>query len=195
MYSVSEHLPLQSPSDVRPDSLADSNRQRHGVVVRTGIASLIAFDFLRQRPQKFTEALALRGHALFYVKPAGFTLGHHLLARSLARHVPAFRQVGNRSYALRPTIFPPFQQHTGKESHNRWLTPLVASQLQRLKLGFLLVLAPEYAPVAQALGIPHAYDHVSGTQFMEQINTTPYAANEKRIRAVTGKVVWVRRGP
>lgn len=157
--------------------------------MRIGIASLIAWDFLHQQPQEFTEELASLGHTLLYIERTDFTLGRHLLARSLAQRVPAFRQVSDRICALRPTIHPPFKQHTSQESHNRWLAPLVTSQLRRLKLDFLLVLAPEYAPVAPALGIPYAYDHVADAQFMEHIDTTRYVANEDRIGAVTGKGV------
>lgn len=157
--------------------------------MRIGIASLIAWDFLHQRPQKFTEELASLGHTLFYIEPTDFTLGRHLLARSLAQRVPAFRQVDDRICVLRPTIYPLFKQHTSQEFHNRWLAPLVTSQLRRLKLDFLLVLAPEYAPVPQALGFPNAYDHIDDLQFMEHVDTTRYVANEERISAVTGKGV------
>lgn len=189
---MSRRLPSLSPGDVRPDTEADSKRQRHGAVVRIGIASLIAWDFLHQRPQKFAEELASLGHTLFYIEPTDFTLGRHVLARSLAQRVPAFRQVGDRVYALRPTIYPPFKQHTNQESHNRWLAPLVTSQLRRLKLDFLLVLAPEYAPVAQALGIPYAYDHVDDTQFMEHIDTARYVADMEQLQRGSAFNVYIQ---
>lgn len=160
--------------------------------MRIGIASLISWEFLHQRPQKFAEELAALGHTIFYVEPTDFTVARHVLARSLAQRVPVFRQVAANIYALRPTIYPPFKQHAVEEARNRWLGPLVTSQLRRLKLDFLLVLAPEYAPVARKLGVPYAYDHVDDTQFMEHIDTARYVSNMERLQRGSAFNVYIQ---
>lgn len=146
-------------------------------MAKIGIISLIAWNFIHQRPHKFAEELASLGHTILYVEPSDFTVSRAATVKALRQRVPNFRMVAPNIYALRPVIYPPFRHHVSQLRRNRWLAPLVASQLRRLQLDFLIVLAPEYAPVVQLLGIPFAYDHVDDTQFMEHIDTERFVAD------------------
>jgi glycosyltransferase involved in cell wall biosynthesis len=149
--------------------------------MRIGIISLIAWDFIHQRPQKFAEELAALGHDIFYVEPSDFTASRYATLTALRQRVPFYREVMPRIAAIRPVIYPPFKHLDAQQTRNRWLVPLVASQLRRLQLDFLIVLAPEYARVAEMLGVPFAYDHVDDTQFMEHIHQERFIGNMHRL--------------
>lgn len=161
-------------------------------MTRIGIISLIAWDFIHQRPQKFAEELAACGHTVIYVEPSDFTVGHAATVRALRQRVPNFRRVAPNIYATRPVLYPPFRQFAEQQRRNRWLEPLVTSQLRRLRLDFVLVLAPEYAPVVRALGVPFAYDHVDDTQFMEHIDTERFVAAMQYLQCHSAFNVYIQ---
>lgn len=142
--------------------------------MRIGIISLIGWRFLHQRPQKFAEELVALGHTVYYIEPSDFTQGRGTTLRGLRQRIPHLRQLTPRLGIVRPVIYPPFREHSGRQWRNRWLVPLITSQLRRLKLDFLLVLAPEYAPVVRQLGLPFAYDHVDDTQFMDHVDAARF---------------------
>lgn len=123
--------------------------------MRTGIASLNAFDFFRQVSQVVSEVPPSRARPGRDANAADFTSRRRSLARPLSQCVPASGLVGARGHGPPPMIDPPVRQETSQESHNRQSAPPVTSQLQRLKLGALPILAQEYAPAARPAGVPH----------------------------------------
>lgn len=160
--------------------------------MRIGIISLIHWEFIHQRPQKFAEELAALGHTVFYIEPSDLTRNRATMVRWVMQRVPHFRQVAPRIYALRPVIVPPFRQFALYQKYNRYLVPFVVAQLRRLKLDFLVILAPEYAPVARALGIPYAWDHVDDTQFMEHVDTDLFVAQMEELRAGSAFNIYIQ---
>jgi glycosyltransferase involved in cell wall biosynthesis len=160
--------------------------------MRIGIVSLIAWDFLHQRPQKFAEELAALGHTIYYVEPTDFGRGRYAHLTAIRQRVPAFRPVAPRIFALRPVLYPPFRAYAARQGRNRWLAPIVVQQLRRLRLDFLIVLAPEYAPVVEQLGVPFAYDHVDDTQFMEHIETARFVAAMERLLARSAFNIYIQ---
>ena len=160
--------------------------------MRIAIISLIAWDFIHQRPHKFAEELADRGHDVLYVEPASFTAGRYDTLKALCQRAPHLRRVAPNIRAIRPVLYPPFRQHGDRMGRNRWLAPLVTSQLRRLRPDFLIVLAPEYAPVVERLGVPFAYDHVDDTQLMDHVDTARFVAAMERLRRRSAFNVYIQ---
>ncbi|MFN8512966.1 MAG: hypothetical protein U0841_10340 [Chloroflexia bacterium] len=142
--------------------------------MRIGIISLIGWRFIQQRPQQFARELIALGHTVYYIEPADFTRGRYATMTAMRQRIPHLRQASPQLGIVRPVLYPPFHEHAGRQWRNRWLIPLVASQLRRLNLDFLIVLAPEYAPVVRRLGIPFAYDHVDDTQHMDHVDAARF---------------------
>jgi glycosyltransferase involved in cell wall biosynthesis len=159
--------------------------------VRIGIISLIGWKFIQQRPQMFAEELVALGHTVYYIEPADFTAGRYATAKGLRQRIPHLRQLTPQLGILQPVIYPPFRDHSGRQWRNRYLVPLVVSQLRRLRLDFLIVLAPEYAPVVQRLGVPFAYDHIDDTQFMEHVDPARFLDGMRWLTANSAFNVYI----
>lgn len=161
-------------------------------MARIAIISLIEWDFLHQRPHKFAEELAARGHTIFYVEPTEFDVGRYAKIKALRPGVPSCLPVAPNITVVRPVIYQPFRHYGKRLARNRWLAPLVASQLRRLGLDFLIVLAPEYAPVVEMLGLPFAYDHIDDTQFMDHVHTEHFVTAMDRLRRRSAFNIYIQ---
>lgn len=160
--------------------------------MRIGIISLISWKFIQQRPQQFARELAALGHSVYYIEPADFTGGRQGTLKAMRQRLPHLRQVTPQIGVLSPVIYPPFRDHAKRQWRNRLLVPLVVSQLRRLNLDFLLVLAPEYAPVVRRLGIPFAYDHVDDTQFMDHVDQDQFLKGMRWLMAHSAFNVYIQ---
>lgn len=149
--------------------------------MRIGIISLIAWEYVKQRPQVFAQELAKLGHTVFYIEPVPVTLwGQFKLPRVLAMPL-RLRPVAYGVYALPGLMVPPFRMLRPFWGYNRILAPVMVWKLRRLKLDFIIDLAVEYEPVLHRLGVPFAYDHVDDTQFMEHIHTETFVEHMEKI--------------
>ena len=150
--------------------------------LRIGIFSLIPWHFIHQRPHKFAEELAARGHIVFYIEPGEWRAGRLHRLRELLRWQPVQRRVGPGITALRLLVVPPFRSYAHLLPLNRVLQPLAARQIRQLHLDFAIVLATEYGPVVRRLGLPFAYDHVDDTQFMDHVLTEQFVHDMELLR-------------
>ncbi|HYU21349.1 MAG TPA: glycosyltransferase [Chloroflexota bacterium] len=161
--------------------------------MRIGIFSLIEWDFIHQRPHKFAEELAARGHTIFYIEPADVSGTRAGRLRRALHLRPPLRAVGPRITALRPMVVPPFRAYAHLLPLNRFLQPLATHLVRQLDLDFAIVLATEYAPVVRALGIPFAYDHVDDTHLMEHVLTEQFVRDMEALRRDGAFTSYIQR--
>ena len=160
--------------------------------MRIGIFSLVAWDFIHQRPHKFAEELAALGHTIFYVEPPDLTGSRQARVQRALKTRLELRSVAPGITTLRPLVIPPFRAYAHLLPLNRVLQPLATRLLRSLKLDFAIVLATEYGPVVRALGIPFAYDHVDDTQFMEHILTEQFVKDMDDLRRDGAFTIYIQ---
>jgi glycosyltransferase involved in cell wall biosynthesis len=151
--------------------------------VRIGIISLIDWDFLEQRPQKFAHELAARGHSVYYVEPTPFSHWSPFFTLFHWFQSARTRSVAPGIFAFPGLMIAPRRDQASFLSLNRYFVPWMIRRLRTLRLDFIIVLAVEYAPVLIKLGVPFAYDHVDDTQFMEHVLTEEFVERMEALKA------------
>lgn len=156
--------------------------------------SLIPWEFLKQRPHKFAEELAKRGHSIYYFEPcASLPTRAHILVNAIrsqkapARVVPGIWRIG-------PLLVPPFKRYTSLLKHNRWLSLLGARAMRKLNLDFAIVLSTEYLTAVRRAGVRYAFDHIDDTHFMDHICTERFQKDMAVLKQWSAFNIYIQEG-
>ncbi len=161
--------------------------------MRIAIFSLIEWRFLKQRPQVFATELAKLGHEVYYWEPFAFNRQPHRLLWEALKST-RIRESGERNIRLISSPYFWSARKYGKYFFmNRVLSKRIVRLLRNLEIDFAIVLDSEYAlPVIES-GVPHAFDHLDKTEYMEHVPTERFVRNMNRLEQTGAFNIYIHK--
>jgi glycosyltransferase involved in cell wall biosynthesis len=160
--------------------------------MRIAIFSLIPWNFLEQRPQAIARELAKLGHEVYYVEPFMFSRTFFGMSREILRSARIRKAPNDDVRLLSSPYFRSYKKYRKYYFLNKVLSIRIVHLIRRLKIDFAIALDPEYSLPLISSGVPHAYDHVDDTQYMDDVPRERYIENMNRIKKSGAFNIYIR---
>jgi len=161
--------------------------------MRIAIFSFIPWDFLKQRTHAMAVELTRMGHDIYYFEPFMFSRRPDRFLSEAIKSVRIRESGEHKIHVLSSPYFWSKKRYSRYFSLNKVLSGRIVRLIRRHNIDFIIVLDPEYALPVISSGVPHAYDHLDDTQYMEGVPTERYIENMNRLKETGAFTIYIQK--